>query len=400
MAQERNRVVKDGLLLLITLAFGLSCYGYFYNRGLGLPVIGYSLAPAERVLQGELPYRDFLYDYGPGVLWINALLMKLLGVTLMASRIGLFGFKVATLIMVAFVSRRLTSALAALVPVALMIAWPGYGQVFNVHPDQYFVLFALTGLAFMLQYDKRDNNKWLALCGVTAGLIFLFKYSAGILFLTAGALIVVTRARATEALPQSRSKTVKATAIYVAGFAVVAAPFTVYLIYNHALGAIIHNLIFHAAAHNDAESIHLRKLGEIMPLAVLLVPAIGAGLLLLIGVGRVFPFYAIATMIGGSVILIQSYRGKVLNSAVVTLVTYCPPLIFLAASIYAIWRLKKANWKLVSWWKRNGAITIAGLFAFAIYSIYFRDPTFITSSGSFLRCSCSYVLCLSAGRRC
>jgi len=78
MAQERNRVVKDGLLLLITLAFGLSCYGYFYNRGLGLPVIGYSLAPAERVLQGELPYRDFLYDYGPGVLWINALLMKVI----------------------------------------------------------------------------------------------------------------------------------------------------------------------------------------------------------------------------------------------------------------------------------------------------------------------------------
>ncbi|MFY9573160.1 MAG: hypothetical protein WAV20_17300, partial [Blastocatellia bacterium] len=47
---------------LLTLAAGLICYGLFFNRGLGLAVIGYSIAPAERVMNGEVPYRDFLFN--------------------------------------------------------------------------------------------------------------------------------------------------------------------------------------------------------------------------------------------------------------------------------------------------------------------------------------------------
>ena len=84
--------------LLVTLVAGLICYGLFFNRGLGLSVIGYSIAPAERVMQGEVPYRDFLFNYTPGILWVNALLMKALGATLIATRIGLLGFKLITLI--------------------------------------------------------------------------------------------------------------------------------------------------------------------------------------------------------------------------------------------------------------------------------------------------------------
>src|SRR4030095_8933757 len=102
--------------LLLTIGAALICYGFFFSRGLGLSVIGYSIAPAERVMQGEVPYRDFLFNYTPGVLWLNALLMKVFGVTLMATRIGLLAFKLITLIALFYVARRLTSRWAALVP--------------------------------------------------------------------------------------------------------------------------------------------------------------------------------------------------------------------------------------------------------------------------------------------
>jgi hypothetical protein len=97
---------------------------------------------------------------------------------------------------------------------------------------------------------------------------------------------------------------------------------------------------------------------------------------LLIAAGRVFPFYAVAAIIGGSVVLIQSIRGDAFDSAVVAHVSYFPPLIFLAASICAIWQLKQNNWRGTAWWKRNGAITIAGVFAFAVYLDLFPRPDF------------------------
>src|SRR5215468_392377 len=84
--------LRDSLPLLITVVTGVACYSLFWNRGLGLSVIGYSIAPAERVMQGEVPYRDFLFNYTPGILWVNALLMKVFGVTLLTTRVGLFIF--------------------------------------------------------------------------------------------------------------------------------------------------------------------------------------------------------------------------------------------------------------------------------------------------------------------
>ena len=124
----------------MTLTGGLICYGIFFNRGLGLSVIGYSIAPAERVMQGEVPYRDFLFNYTPGILWVNAALMKVFGATLMTTRIGLFVFKLITLLTLFYIGRRLTSPWIALVPVALCLAWPAYQQFFNVYPDQYLML--------------------------------------------------------------------------------------------------------------------------------------------------------------------------------------------------------------------------------------------------------------------
>ncbi|HWC77003.1 MAG TPA: hypothetical protein VG778_06045, partial [Blastocatellia bacterium] len=76
---RRLTALKNALPVLITVAAGLLCYGLFVRRSVWLSVVGYSVSPSERVLNGEVPYRDFLYNYTPGTLWFNALLMKLFG---------------------------------------------------------------------------------------------------------------------------------------------------------------------------------------------------------------------------------------------------------------------------------------------------------------------------------
>src|ERR1044071_6511087 len=101
--------LRHSLPLLITIVAGVVCYGLFWNRGLGLSVIGYSIAPAERVMQGEVPYRDFLFNYTPGILWVNALLMKFFGATLVTTRVGLFAVKLLTLVLIYQLARRLAN---------------------------------------------------------------------------------------------------------------------------------------------------------------------------------------------------------------------------------------------------------------------------------------------------
>jgi 4-amino-4-deoxy-L-arabinose transferase-like glycosyltransferase len=363
---KRASAPKTATPLLLTLVAGLICYGLFFNRGLGLSVIGYSIAPAQRVLQGEVPYRDFLFNYTPGILWVNALLMKVFGVTLMTTRIGLFAFKLITLLTLYYVARRLTSPLKALLPVILTLAWPGYQQVFNVFPDQYLMLFALAGLICMLNYDDTGLARWLLLCGVATGAVFLFKYNVGVLLLGAAALAIALRE-----LMTTRRVTIaaKAVALYGSGFAVVAATFVTYLIYNHAFGAMVSHFLHHAAEYSEARSVGLPSPILVLPSALLLI-AIAAAFVVTSFYGREFQFISTAFMVAivlGTGELLRSAWGKVFSDSAIALVAYLPPTVFAVSAALAVWQLKKSEQSVAVWWSRNGAVTITALFALAIY---------------------------------
>lgn len=371
--RRRTSALIDAVPLLVTLTAGLICYGLFYNRGLGLSVIGYSIAPAERVMQGEAPYRDFLFNYTPGILWVNALLMKAFGATLMATRIGLFAFKLLTLIMLFYVARRLTSRWAALVPVALTLAWLGHQQAFNVYPDQYLVLFALAGLISMLNYDETGRARWLLLSGLAIGLVFVFKYNVGVLLFGSGALAIAAR----ELMMTRRIKDVaRSTGVYLIGFAVVAGALAGYLAYNHAFGAMINHFLHHAAEYSETRSVTLPPARVVLPASLASLAAIIVGLAVLRRAARFFGAYVLAVLAIGSIILLAPGRAALLNESAIASVAYFPPLIFAAAFVTAIWQLKNKERSAASWWRDNGAITITGLFAIAVYLEVFPRADF------------------------
>jgi hypothetical protein len=370
---RRRAALIDAVPLLVTFAAGLICYGLFYNRGLGLSVIGYSIAPAERVMQGEVPYRDFLFNYTPGILWVNALLMKAFGATLMATRIGLLAFKLITLVTLFQAARRLTSGWAALVPVALTLAWLGHQQIFNVYPDQYLVLFALAGLSCMLNYDETGRARWLLLCGLAVGVAFGFKYNVGVLLFGSGALAIVAR----ELMMTRRIKSAaNKVGVYLIGFAIVAGALAGYLAYNHALGAMISHFLHHAAEYSETRSVTLPPARVVLPAALALLAAIIVGLVMLRRAARFFGAYVIAVLGIGSIVLLAPGKAALLNESAIAAVAYFPPLIFLAAWAVAIRQLKNNQRSAASWWRDNGAITITGLFAIAVYLEVFPRADF------------------------
>ncbi len=370
---RRASALHDASPLLMTLAAGVICYGLFYNRGLGLSVIGYSIAPAERVMQGEVPYRDFLFNYTPGILWVNALLMKAFGATLMATRIGLLGFKLITLLTIFQVARRLTNRWAALVPVALTLAWLGHQQAFNVYPDQYLVLFALAGLSCMLNYNDTDLAKWLVFCGLSVGAVFIFKYNVGVLLFGSGALAIIAR----ELMATRRIKTAAhRVGVYLIGFAAVAGALAGYLVYNQALRPMVSHFLHHAAEYSETRAVTLPPVRVVLPAAIASVAAIIAGVIVLRSAARLFGAYVVSVLAVGTIILLAPGKAAVFNESAIASVGYFPPLIFAAAFGIAIWQLKRNKKDARGWWQDHGAIAITGLFAIAVYLEVFPRADF------------------------
>ena len=362
--EPRTKRLKRALPLLLTVLSGSICYGLFINRGLGLSVIGYSIAPAERVLQGEVPYRDFLFNYTPGILWINALLMKAFGSTLMATRIGLFAFKLSALIALFIVGDRLTNRWIALLPVALTLAWLGYGQVFNVYPDQYLIPIALVGLMCILLYDQTGRCSPLVLCGLATGAVFLFKYNVGILLLAAGTLSVAMRELM---LTRRIQNSFKAASVYIGSFALVAFVFVVYLTLTGSLGAMVSHFLHHAAEYSESRSVTLPPPGTLIPAAIMLIPVLVFGVLILFISRRGIAVYLLALLIVGFLLLLRARRDGVDNDAFLASVAYFPPFLFFSTSVLLIWQFIGNRKEPDSWWRRNGSLVITGLFAVAVY---------------------------------
>lgn len=358
--------------LLITLVCGLFCYGLFYNRGLGLSVIGYSIAPAERVMQGEVPYRDFLFNYTPGILWLNAALMKAFGSTLMATRIGLFFFKLSTLVALFYIARRLVGGWAALVPVGLTLAWLGHQQIFNVYPDQYLVLFALAGLSFLLSYEKTDHWSWLVLGGVSAGAVFVFKYNVGVLLLGAGAVAIVARELM---LRRPLIKAATKGGMFLVGFALVAGTLAGYLVYNGAFGAMIDHFLHHAAEYSETRSVGLPPVRVVLPAAIASLAAVSIGILLLRKAPQYFGSYIALILVTGTITLLLPVKAGSLNESAIALVAYFPPFAFALAFALGIRALRTVKQGPL-WWRDNGVLTITGLVALAVYLEVFPRADF------------------------
>lgn len=80
-------------LISSLVLFGLPCisliiyYSFFINKGIVLGDEGYYLHITDRMLQGQIPYKDFFLQYPPGHFYILALFFKLFGISVITGRI-------------------------------------------------------------------------------------------------------------------------------------------------------------------------------------------------------------------------------------------------------------------------------------------------------------------------
>jgi hypothetical protein len=357
----RSKLAPVEILSLIAIAaLGAICYGIFLNRGLWLGTVSYSISPAERLLWGQMPYRDFFFNYTPAALWLNALLMKVFGAKLTAIYAAIFAFKLATLLLLSSLAARLAGPGAGIALAALTLAWIGYRYVFYVHPAQYSILFALIGLDCALRYDSRGQARWLLFCGVAIGAVFAFKYNVGLIliFLAAAALTIRELSLAAPALRAGFLKAARAVGICWLGFGTVVAAISAHLAREGALGPMISHFLKHASDYAEERAIGLPSAISAIPYVVALGLLVAIGCVIFRLAARWFESYLLLASAVMLAILFMPGMGWLARSATAA-IFYFPPAVFIAALLSLLFSRRG--------WRERGPIVMVALFAAGIY---------------------------------
>lgn len=161
-------------LIIVTLFF-------FYTRGFIPHDEGWILSPAERITQGDIPYRDFHYLYLPGVAYLIALGFKLFGVSILVSRIVSMLFALISVFCLFLISRIINkNTYSYVIPVITFIAW-GPSHLNFAHPTMFAVFGGIVTCLLLFLYRKKPLVLFIA--GVTTGLTILFKQNFGVALL-------------------------------------------------------------------------------------------------------------------------------------------------------------------------------------------------------------------------
>jgi 4-amino-4-deoxy-L-arabinose transferase-like glycosyltransferase len=151
-----------------------------------------------RILEGQVPYKDFVLPFGPAAFWLQAFFFKVLGVTYLAYIVGAASVNVLAVLLATaivrllFPSSRLTSYVAGI----LTAVWfyPPFGTPWVDQTAFFFSFLALCSLlAGVLPeaYRSPSRKALLGLSGCFAFLAFISKQNVGSFMLPLYPLILI-----------------------------------------------------------------------------------------------------------------------------------------------------------------------------------------------------------------
>ncbi|MBV9303736.1 MAG: hypothetical protein JOY62_05340 [Acidobacteriaceae bacterium] len=204
MPESRRAGVRDWFsqrpslgYLVIALLTGAFLFP-FVRMVWGIGDEGVSLDGARRIIQGQLFARDFVEMVGPGAFWWPALFLKLFGVSIVSAHALLLLTGITIALLMFHLSRRiggrayLCTAFFTAIGIPL---WPGN----SYHWDA--TLLTLLAFVALIEWQRRESNWLLLLCGALVGFITLIIQHQGAL------LIVAVFLSSIIIKPQQRKKT-------------------------------------------------------------------------------------------------------------------------------------------------------------------------------------------------
>ncbi len=179
--------------LLLTLVLSGGILFAFRNRGWYPHDEGALGQSAERVLQGEVPHRDFAEPYTGALSYLHAAAFSVMGVRLTSLRMVVFLAATVWAWGLFHLGMRFTSPPGAAILALVAVVWsvPNYPASM---PSWYNLFLATFGTLALARWIDDRQRRWLMLAGFLGGLSFLVKLS-GLFFLIGAALFLVEASR-------------------------------------------------------------------------------------------------------------------------------------------------------------------------------------------------------------
>jgi hypothetical protein len=223
--------------------FLVGAYLWTYARTIhALGDEGLTLYPAERILQGQIPYKHFFSELAPGSFYIQALWFKLFGISLMSARIPML----VTLALIGWqifrISRLWLPPWAAGIPVLIYVV-TAFSRWVVVSHHWYSLLFALSALILLVRYLMEGASWRSFLAGLCTCASALCMQSKGAFILMAGLLVLFL-----EAFYSDRSRgnsRWRALGLYLLGVAALLIPVLMYFHHTDALADLADNTFLH-----------------------------------------------------------------------------------------------------------------------------------------------------------
>ncbi len=188
---------RPGREILIPLALAVASFAVFFlywDMGINDDE-GYLLGGVLRILDGQVPYRDFHHTYAPGRFYLIAALFRLVGEDLLVVRALWLVMRVAIVLLAYFAARPFVSRTGAVAVAVMMIVVPGPWH------KSFFHLFLFANLLTLGRLTRpRSGSFHVALAGLVAGVTLLFRQDLGLVSVALYAVMLLFNRRTGETL--------------------------------------------------------------------------------------------------------------------------------------------------------------------------------------------------------
>jgi hypothetical protein len=230
-----GKVVCCAVVIIFCLVLALPRY----RNGIDMSDEGFLAYGAVRVLNGELPNRDFVSLQPPLSFYTVAAVFKFLGTSLVSLRTLGLCFYIVIALLVFVISRRFTGPIPALIA-AMLAAILGM-PFFNFTPFAVWhgIVASLMTLLFILKFTASNQRRWALLAGLTTALAVLSRHDQGF-YLTIAVLIYALTIKLTNRENPNSGKMLVFGAV---GLAATIAPLVIYWIICGALPYMFRQLV-------------------------------------------------------------------------------------------------------------------------------------------------------------
>lgn len=239
----KAKIIDIILFILVILLFFIG-HNLFLCRGIfdeGLAIYG-----AERVLNGDIPYRDFWTLYSPGIFYLLAICFKIFGVSVIVERMAGVVTHFLFLIVSYFILKPLVSKRYVFLGLFLIslflrrLLFYMYGYSYAVLPA---LLFTLVSCLSLRPYFFAGKKRWLAISGILTGITVLFRQDFGAYVFIAECLAIFIFIYKKSEAKNKILSAVKECLFYVLSVFIVIFPAIFYFLSNSALPDLIRDIV-------------------------------------------------------------------------------------------------------------------------------------------------------------